>query len=69
MRFEFAQITHILMHHFKSFSRIKSTQDEKVRFVKGNELILSHSELISLFFKGVDKYHLRIFLFTLLCTT
>ena len=50
MRFEFAQITHILMHHFKSFSRIKSTQDEKVHSIKGNELKLTQFELLSFFF-------------------
>ena len=38
MRFEFIQITPVSVHHFKLFSRVKSTQDEKVRFIKGNEL-------------------------------
>ena len=42
------------MHHFKSFSRIKPTQDEKVRFIKRNELKLIQVELLSFFiFKSV----------------
>ena len=34
------------MHHFKSFRRVKSTQDEKVHFIKGNELKLTQIQLI-----------------------
>ena len=44
---------------FKSLSGVKSTQDEKVRFIKGNELYLTQSELFSiLFFQRVriSKY-------------
>ena len=45
------------MHYFKSFSRVKSTQDEKARFIKGNELKLTQVELLSfLFFKRMRKY-------------
>ena len=42
------------MHIFKSFSRTKSTQDEKVRFIKVNELKLTHVELFYSFFKRVE---------------
>ena len=45
MRFEFTQMRYIYMHHFKSFSRVKSIQDEKVRFIKGNELKLIQIQL------------------------
>ena len=41
MTLEFSQITHIRLHHFKLFSRVKSTQDEKVSFIKVNELKLT----------------------------
>ena len=61
MRFEFFQITPVWMHHFKSFSRVKSTQDEKARFIKGNELKLTQVELFSfLFFKWVFKHKLEV---------
>ena len=43
------------MYYFKSFSRVKSTQDEKVRFYWGNELKLSYDELLSLFHFKSDK--------------
>ena len=36
------------MHYFKSFSRVNSTQDEKVYFYLENELKLTHDELLSL---------------------
>ena len=39
------------MHYFKSFSLVKSTQDEKACFIKGNELKLTQVEL--LFFLGM----------------
>ena len=43
------------MHYFKSFGRVKSTQDEKVRFENGNELKLIQVELLSFFhFKSVN---------------
>ena len=35
------------MHYFKSFNRVQSTQDEKARFIKGNELKLTQVELFS----------------------
>ena len=38
MRFEFNQVTDVCVHHFKSFSRVKSIIDEKMRFIKGNKL-------------------------------
>ena len=43
------------MHLFKSFSRVKPTQDNKVRFIKGIELNLTQVELFSFFiFKSVE---------------
>ena len=43
------------MHHFKYFSRVKSTQDKKVRFIRGNELKLTQVDLLSFFiFKNVN---------------
>ena len=54
MRFEFSQITQFSVHYFKSFSRVKSTQDEKVHFIHKNELKLAQIELFSFFyFKSV----------------
>ena len=50
MNFVFTQITHIRVHHFETFSLVKSTQDEKVIFKKGNELNLTQVELLSFFF-------------------
>ena len=50
MRFNFTQITQIGVHHFKSFSRVKSIQDEIVCFIKRNELKLTQVELLSFFF-------------------
>ena len=44
------------MHRFKSFSRVKSTQNKKVRFIKGNELKLIQVKLFT-FFKNV---HLNV---------
>ena len=42
------------MYHFKSLSRLKSTQDEKVRFIKGNVLKITQVELLPFFtFKSV----------------
>ena len=43
------------MHFLKSFNREKSTQDEKVHFIKGNELKLTQVELSSFFFKSVGQ--------------
>ena len=54
MRLEFIQRTQDWVHCFKSFNRVKSTQDEKARFIKGNKLKLTQVELFSfLFFKRV----------------
>ena len=50
MMLELTEITHFCVHHFKSFNRVKSIQDDKVRFKKRNELILVQVELISLLF-------------------
>ena len=44
MRFEFTQ-----MNCFKSFSEVKSTQEERVRFIKGNDLKETQIELLSFF--------------------
>ena len=51
------------MHFFKPFSRAKSTEDEKVHFIKGNELKvnqvefkLSYSSLFHSLFLRVNKY-------------
>ena len=41
MWFEFTQITQDSVNFFKSLSQKRSTQDEKVRFIKGNELKLT----------------------------
>ena len=44
------------MHHFKSFIRVKLTQDEKVSLFKRNELKLTQVELFSFFhFKSESK--------------
>ena len=54
MRSEFTQITQIRVHPFNSFSRAKSTENEMVRFIQGNELRLTQVELLSFFyFKNV----------------
>ena len=42
------------MQYFKSFSREKSTQDEKGCLIKGNDLKVAQVELLSFFiFKGL----------------
>ena len=42
--------------NFKSFSRVKSTQDEKMRFIKGKELKVTQIELLLFFiFKRITK--------------
>ena len=46
----FIQITQISAHYFKLFNRVQSTQDEKARFIKGNELKLTQVELFSFLF-------------------
>ena len=40
----------ILVRCFKLFSRVKSTQDEKVHFIKGIELKLIEMELLLFFY-------------------
>ena len=45
---------------FKSFSRVKSTQDENVRFIKGNELKIIQVEFFSLF-KSVESLNIHYF--------
>ena len=58
MRVEFAPITQVWIHFFKCFNRKKSTQDEKVGFIKENELKLSQVELLSFFdFKSVFVFN------------
>ena len=58
MRFEFTQKTHGWVYFLKSFSREKSTQDEKVCLIKGNELKVTQVELLSSFiFKSVTIYY------------
>ena len=49
MNFQFTQITQAWVHYFKLFSRVKSTQNEKVRFTKGNELKVTQIELYPFF--------------------
>ena len=52
MMFEFTQVTQV--DYFKSFSRVKSSQDEKVCFIQGNELKLVQVELLLFFrFKSI----------------
>ena len=41
----FIQMTQVSVHYFKSFNRVQSTQDEKARFIKGDELKLIQVEL------------------------
>ena len=45
MKHVFIQITQVRAHYFKLFNQVKSTQDEKERFIKGNELKLTQVEL------------------------
>ena len=40
----FIQITQVRAHYFKLFNRVKSTQDEKARFIKRIELKLTQSK-------------------------
>ena len=53
MVFEFPQTTQVWVHYFKSFSRVKATQDEKMRFFKEIELNLTN--LISYFYFFIIK--------------
>ena len=41
---------------FKSFSQVKMTQDEMIRFIIGNELKLTQVELLSLSFQTVCMF-------------
>ena len=50
MKFKFTEITQVWVHYFKSFSRLKSTQDEKVHYFYGNKLKLTQVELLSFFY-------------------
>ena len=44
----------VWVHFKKLFSRVKSTSEEKMEFIKGNELKLTQTELLSSFiFKSV----------------
>ena len=50
----FIEITQVWALYFKLFNRVQSSQDEKARFIKENELKLTQVELFSfLFFKKV----------------
>ena len=50
------------MHHFKSFTLVKSILDEAMLFIKGNELKLTQVELLSFFsLKNVDSELRSIF--------
>ena len=63
MRFEFIQLTRVRAHIFKLFNRVKSIQDEKVRFIQENELkLIKLSSFHFFFFKSVRSkiFHLRI---------
>ena len=61
MKVMFIQITQIWVHYFKSFYKVEKSQDEKTRFIKGNELKLTQVELFSfLFFKWVFKHKLEV---------
>ena len=44
----------IFERDLKSFIQVKSTQEEKVHFIKGNELKLTQVQLLSFFFKSVQ---------------
>ena len=46
MRFDFTQKILTLVHLFKSFTRLKSPEDEKGRFIKGNEVKLTEVFII-----------------------
>ena len=50
MKFVFIQITQVSAYYLKLLNRVQSTQDEKARFIKGNELKLSQVELFSFLF-------------------
>ena len=51
---QFSQITRVWVYHFKLFSLVKSTEDEKVLFIKGNKLKLTQVELLSFIFGGEE---------------
>ena len=50
MKHVFIQITQVRAHYLKLFNRVQSTQDEKARFINGNELKLTQVELFSFLF-------------------
>ena len=56
MKIVFIQITKVLVLYFKSFYRVQKTQDEKARFIKGNELKLTQVELFSFLFFKREQY-------------
>ena len=62
IRFGFIHVTHANTAILKSYSREKSTQDENVRFIKGEELKLTQDELLSFFlFKCMHHKNARKF--------
>ena len=56
LKFEFAQITQIWIYYLKSFSRVKSTQEEKALCFPRNELKLTLIELFSLFHSKSEHF-------------
>ena len=49
MRLEFTQSTQVLAYIFKLLSQEKSTHEEKVRFIKRNELKVTQFEILPIF--------------------
>ena len=67
MRFKFTQITNISVCPFKLFSLVKSTQGEKMVFIKGNELRLTQVEFF--FLKSVDSCFLKTYFLQIFFST
>ena len=62
LRFAFTQVTQVQVHIFKTCSREKSSEDERVRFVKRNELKVTQVEILSFFiFMSVSNLFIGIF--------
>ena len=61
MKCEFTQISHVGVHHFKPFNRIKSTQDEKAYFIKRNGLKLNQVQLLSFRSKYFELSGIHLF--------
>ena len=54
MTLEFTQITQVWVRYFKTVYRAKSTQDGKVRFIKGNEKLIQDEVFFFSFLKRVS---------------